>query len=153
VQLFGPGVKRPGDLVQEVPAFISAAATTSSATYVALANQNVTISVQSAANAIRGEGSSTLTVPDPGAPGSASGTLQLSRGTVANTNVFGSAPVFTHAISGSGASFAGAVPISLIGYDIPNVTGNVTYAVQGKTTFGTITFGGSSQFAALEIQI
>jgi hypothetical protein len=52
-KLFGPGVKKPGDSVQEITSFISASATTGSAAFVALTGQNMTIAVQNAANLIR----------------------------------------------------------------------------------------------------
>jgi hypothetical protein len=91
VQMFGPGVKRPGDTVQEVANFVSATASTTSATFVALTGENVSIIPQSAANVIRVEASGSLNLPTNGSGNTAiNGSVQLSRGTTANTNLFGS---------------------------------------------------------------
>jgi len=151
VQLFGPGVKRPGDTVQEVNNGVAGTATTTSATYVALTGQNVTISVQSAANVIRAEAFVTQTIP--GATNQTiSPFMTLSRGTVANTNIIGSTNTPQISVNNSVT-----VQLNLVGamlaYDIPNTTGNVTYAVQGKINFGTMLINAGSQLAAREIQI
>jgi hypothetical protein len=41
----------------------------------------------------------------------------------------------------------------LVGYDLPNTTASVTYAVQGKTTSLTLVYGPNTQLVAREIQI
>jgi hypothetical protein len=140
-QLFGPGVKRPGDTVQEVTSFVSASAATSSATYVALTNENVTIAVTSAANLVRAEAFGKLT---EGATINV-GLVRLSRGTVANTNLFGNeAEIF---------GLNGVMPSALFGYDQPNAAGSITYAVQGQTSFGILIYGGNTQLKVREIAI
>jgi hypothetical protein len=148
VQLFGPGVKRPGDTVQEVAVGVASGSSTSSGTFVALSSQNVTIPVVSAANLIRAEAYGDLQVASSNTGCGAN--TRLSRGTTANTNLIGnvgnvSRSDFSNGLSGQTA---------LLGYDLPNTTGNVAYAVQGQLTAGTgLTYGGSSQIAAREIQI
>jgi hypothetical protein len=151
VQLFGPGVKRPGDTVQEVSNPVAGTATTTSATYVALTGQNVTISVQSAANLIRAEAFVTQTLPSA-TNQTISPFTKMSRGTVAATNLIGNEN--TIQISDNNSV---TITLQLVGamlaYDVPNATGNVTYAVQGKINSGTLTLNAGSQLAAREIQI
>jgi hypothetical protein len=151
VQLFGPGVKRPGDTVQEVSNLVGGTATTTSASYVALTGQNVTISVQSAANVVRVEAMVSQTIP--GAVNQTfSPFMRLSRGTVANTNLVGGEATIQEVASGSGGVQMN-LTVPLLGYDAPNTTGSITYAVQGKINSGTLTVNSGSQLAAREIQI
>jgi hypothetical protein len=148
VQLFGPGVKRPGDTVQEVGAGVASGSSTSSSTFVALSSQTITIPIVSAANLIRAEAYGDLAAASSNTGCGAN--TRLSRGTVANTNLIGNAGNvsrfdFSNGLNGQTALF---------GYDLPNTIGNVTYAVQGQLTAGTgLTYGGPSQIAAREIQI
>jgi hypothetical protein len=147
VQLFGPGIKKPGDIVQEVATSISSADTTTSATFVALANNRLSFTLQSAANIVRVESQARLStsVNQSGA------NVQLSRGVVASTNLFGSAQ--TLILSTVTNNFLQA-PCNLLGYDVPNTAGSITYAVQANI-FGaaTLTYGGSSIMVAKEIFI
>jgi hypothetical protein len=142
VQVFGPGVKRPGDIVQEATA-LTGTATTASTTFVALSGINVTIGVQSAANLIKAQA---FGVIGEGSGGSAQ--AQLSRGTVAATNLFGMQGQSSNNASGFHAC-------ALAGYDTPNTTGNVIYTVQGKVASGTaMQFGvTNAQMVAQEIQV
>jgi hypothetical protein len=151
VQMFGPGVKRPGDTVQEVANFVSATASTTSATFVALTGENVSIIPQSAANVIRVEASGSLNLPTNGSGNTAiNGSVQLSRGTTANTNLFGS--LATLSDFGGNSSLSMQVPSFVFGYDVPNTVSSVTYAVQGKTnSLTTLTYGGATQMAAREV--
>jgi hypothetical protein len=158
VQLFAPAVKRPGDVVQEVSNRVTGGATTTSATYVALTNENVTVNVQSAGNVIRVEAAGTMAMPDISGNvfTSVTSKVTLSRGAVANTNLFGSVGAAHEAFGQVTGAQAGAYPpVSLIGYDVPNVAGNVTYAVQGQISGGfTLTYSGdAAQLVAREIQI
>ncbi len=151
-------VKRPGDTVQEVTNRVTGGATTTSATYVALTNENVTISVQSAANLIRVEAAGTMAMPDLNGSTFISivSKVTLSRGAVANTNLFGCIGVAHFSYGQITNTQAGAYPpVSLFGYDVPNLAGNVTYAVQGQISGGFILTYSSdaAQFAAREIQI
>jgi hypothetical protein len=83
-----------------------------------------------------------------------SGAVILSRGAVANANLFGSfAEVLSYANS---SAITIAAPSYVFGYDAPNTTAQLTYAVQGKVSPGgvgapTMTYGGGSQLAAREI--
>jgi hypothetical protein len=78
---------------------------------------------------------------------SGAGNLRLSRGTTANTNLVGNG-----ASAAARDTTTGFInPAALVGYDLPNVTGNQTYAVQGAAT--TLSFGGNTQIVAKEIQI
>jgi hypothetical protein len=151
VQLFGPGVKRPGDTVQEVTNSVSGSASTTSATFVALAGENVSIIPSSASNLIRAEASGSLNLPTNGSGNIAiNGSVQLSRGTTANTNLFGS--LATLSDFGGNSSLSMQAPSFVFGYDVPNTVSSVTYTVQGKTnSLTTLTYGGSAQIAAREI--
>ena len=141
VQLIGPGVKRPGDVGQTVSNFVAGQASTASATFVALSGETVAITPSSAANVIRVESVGALSINTVGAA-----VIQLSRGTTANTGLFGC----TNTNSPGSALFA---PASVLGYDTPNTTSAQTYAVQGKTTAGTLSYGGGTIIAATELQI
>lgn len=128
VQLMGPGIKKPGDIIQFIRASTTTAGSTSSATYVALTTgQTLSITPTSAANLLRVEVSTSL---NPSVV--ATSTLRLSRGTVAATNLFGS-----EALANPGGAAVG-VGAQLLGWDQPNSTSSVTYAVQGLTSAGTI---------------
>jgi hypothetical protein len=112
--------------------------------------------VQSAANVVRVEATGNVG-PGPAGNNTSSVNVQLSRGTVAATNLFGSlATGFLSFSAAGGGSGQITAPSTLIGYDIPNVTGPVTYAVQGNiggTSGNTATFGGPSLLAVREVQI
>ncbi len=154
VQLFGPGIKRPGDTVQEAPTKISASGSTTSSTFVALPNQTAIIGIQSAANLIRVEACGQVS-SGGSIPSNQTGQLSLSRGTVANANLFGDVGGLFGGITGvaSGAYTFGCTG-ALFGYDLPNQVGNVTYAVQGNITGGnTLTFGPNAQMLAREIMV
>jgi hypothetical protein len=75
--------------------------------------------------------------------------VRLSRGMTANTNLFGNG-------SQAGSSATATIILgtgALTGYDLPNVSGSVTYAVQGSiSNGGTLNFN-TVQISAREIQI
>src|SRR6266404_1209280 len=148
VQLFGPGVKRSGDTVQEVTNLTGSNASTSSATFVALTGANATINIQSAVNLIMAKASGqTNTTISGGASNSA--TSKLSRGTTNNTNLFGNS-------SGSGVGgttwTSDTFLFECFGYDLPNTVGGVTYSLQGAQSGGTSTsWLASIQLSAKEI--
>lgn len=153
VQLFGPGIKKPGDLIQEQTATISSADTTSSATFVALTNNRILIAPSSAANLIRVEATGAVVAglsPNPGAAVSIQ--TRLSRGVTAATNLFGNISIASYTVT-SGFSTIGSQAYNF-GYDLPNTTSSTTYAVQGNVNVsGPMTYGGSTQLVAREIQI
>lgn len=130
IQLFGPGIKKPGDTVQENSGISTTGGQSNSATYIALTGGSITVAITptSAANLIFAEASAgaNQTV-------AATTTLRMSRGTVAATNLFGCEVV----LNNTNALVCGT---TLIGYDLPNTTGATTYAIQGKTSAGTLTY-------------
>jgi hypothetical protein len=148
IALFGPGVKRPGDVVQEVSTTVAGPATTGSASFVALSGMNVAIPLASAANLIRAEAYGSLNNSSVASLGTTSN-VRLSRGMTANTNLFGNG-------SQAGSSATATIILgtgALTGYDLPNVSGSVTYAVQGSiSNGGTLNFN-TVQISAREIQI
>jgi len=77
--------------------------------------------------------------------------LQLSRGTTNNTNMIGADATSTNA---QGSPQVYTMPVAA--YDLPNASGSVTYALQGKSSAGSTCTYGSSGFvtiSAREIQI
>jgi hypothetical protein len=147
VQLFGPGIKRPGDTVQEASALFAGPASTSSTTFVPLATTSLT--ALAAADVIRVESFGQIGQNTNGA-GAATVNLKLSRGNVANTNLFGPNNQLGNTIANSASSGN----LALVGYDLPNTAGSVTYAVQGNVSVGTATLSFSNgQFVLREIFI
>jgi hypothetical protein len=147
VQLFGPGIRKPGDTVQELATSISAADTTTSATFVPLTNNRLTITLQAAANIVRVEAQGQLST----SANQSGAVVQLSRGVVASTNMIGS---FQKVIDAGVVGGLLQVPCAMLAYDVPNVAGSVTYAVQASVFGGaTLTYGGSTIMAAKEIAI
>jgi hypothetical protein len=148
VQLFGPGVKRPGDEVQKV-VFVNTTTTDTATTgsFTAFTNANVSITPVSAANLIRvdsiGNGNHNTV--------NAQGFAQLSRGTTNNTNMIGSISTAQTGQSGGAALW----PITVVAFDLPNTTSSTTYNLQGKTSAATFTNNGqgASVMSAIEFQI
>lgn len=144
IQLFGPGVKKPGDVVQEVATAIGASDTINSGTFIALTNNRITFTPQSPANLVRVEAGGGLVAPNATGTGQTTqAALQLSNGTVNNTGLFGSLVQNSLALAGAGASQANQVnPAYIFGFNLPNTNSAVTYAVQGRASGG----GGSGQY-------
>jgi hypothetical protein len=133
MQLFQAGsVPLPGQPVQSNSSVISAASTTSSATYVALTSQQISITPTSSANviAVTANGSVTQSTGQ-------TNSLRLSRGTTAATNLIGNEAV---------ANNLSTVSMTLSAYDFPATMSAQTYAVQGKTTAGTLTYSNTPTF-------
>lgn len=125
VQTMGPGIKKPGDVVQRVSSTTTTQGTTTSATYVPLTSGlTQAITPTSAANLIKVD-----TVGSISSSATSNVKLQLSRGTTAATNLFGSVAAFSIAATDAG-------PASMSGFDFPNTTSSTTYAIQGKTLNG-----------------
>ncbi len=155
IQLFGPGIKKPGDVVQEAGLFVASSDTTASATFVAFTNNRLTVTPGSAANMFRVEAQGSMATGGQTGVGNAStGTIQLSRGVVANTGLIGNTAQLTYNTAGS-ATITVGTPSALLGYDLPNSTSAVTYAVQGRYTSGagSLVYGGSTEMAVKEIFI
>lgn len=142
ISLYGPGIKRPGDIVKTRSATISAGSTSTSATFAPLTSQNITIAPSSAANMISVFANGTI-----GNGGTGNAAIRLSRGTTANTNMFGS-----ESLIATGAAFTAAG--SVAGCDFPNTAGSTTYSVQGLISTGTLTYSSTPTFMlAQEIQV
>ena len=137
-QAFGPGQKKPGDVVQEFGTISVLAQTTTSSTFVQLTNgQSLTTTPQSAANIIRIDTMGALQNTN----GSQVNEIQISRGTVANTNMIGNIGINTGPAVANFASQAACAA-----YDAPNTNSSITYAIQGRilTAAGTLTYGGAT---------
>jgi len=129
IQLFGPGIKRPGEAVQSVLFAESTNETTASSTYVASANLKVSISPSTAPNLVEVTTSCTL-----GQTGSADTTwARVSRGTTNNANLIGSELVCTNTAAGI------FVPANHYALDAPGTTSSTTYALQFRGNSGTAT--------------
>lgn len=124
VQLFGPGVKKPGDVVQAQTATINASNNVNSGTFAVISGDTISITLRSAADLICVEAAGNAVES-----GAAAGLIRLSRGTTNNTNMIG----------GTGGAPTQQASAYLLAYDLPNVTTSVTYAVQGAGG-GTTTF-------------
>lgn len=126
VQLFGPGIKKPGDVVQLVTSTNTTAASTGSATFVQLTSAPApAITPSSATSIIQLELSSNMANS-----GANTNSATWSRGTSANTNLIGT--------TGTTAGTA-AIPVHLRAFDAPNTTSSQTYTIQGKVSSGTLT--------------
>lgn len=125
VQIFGPGIKKPGDVVQRL--FSTNSTQTSSTTsYAAATNFNQAIIPTSAANLIHSVAFANFqTTANDGS------NLQLSRGTACST-LIGTNVV----ASGSAAVISDA---ALEAYDSPNTTSSVTYALCLKASVNAAT--------------
>jgi hypothetical protein len=159
--LFGPGVKRPGEQVQEVnPGIISTGDTTTNTTFTAFTNNQVSITPTSGANLVRVEAMALLTGTwQPWASSvsqSAVSQVQISRGTSNGSGLIGTPTSLTNQMNSGTGNPSGIIwgDAVLFAYDVPG--GSTTYAVQGKmnsTASGTLTYGGNSLMLAREIQI
>src|SRR5262249_30054626 len=136
--------KKPGDTVQEQTTVTTTNGSVASATFVPITNGlTITVSPNSAANLIYA--ATSLSVNQSAAQQSS---IQLSRGTVAATNLFGAIAGFNI----PGTASIGA--LSVFGYDLPNTTSSTIYSIQGKASSGSFTTN-STQYAMTlkEIQI
>lgn len=133
IQLMGPGIKKPGDVVQAVVASTTTAGTTASASFAALSSgQSVSIAPSSAANVV-----DVFTQGSIGVSTSADSFLQIVRG---------GSTVVGLPIQYSGAQVS---PASIHAYDIPATTSSATYSYQGKTNAGTLSYPASSATGAI----
>lgn len=146
VQLFGPGVKKPGDTAQEITSTIISTDTFSTTSFVAATNNRISITPNSAANLIFVQALGQIAF----ASGASAPSIRVkwSRGTTNNTNLIGSV---------SGATFNGGANDStaaIAAYDLPG-SGPQTYSVQGLSSPASTscTLGQPSQLLAKEIQI
>lgn len=129
IELFGPGVKKPGDVVQSL--MMTTVTTTNNATST-YATSAVTqaMTPTSACNMVKVFISAGATCSNTGVC-----TSQIQRGAVA----VGS-PVFV----GNAANGIDSYGISLVGLDAPNTASSVTYAAYFKSSTATQTFNGGT---------
>lgn len=132
-QLFGPGIKKPGEVVQLQFTSTSTAATTSSATFAAMSGGlTLNITPTSAANVVEAEIAGAI---QAGVSGSFV-QIQIARGStligVPSTSFI--APAIG---TWSGQAYVKAM-------DVPNATTAQTYQAYGKTTSGALTFPATS---------
>jgi hypothetical protein len=124
IQTFGPGIKKPGDIVQEVT-FSSATGTAgTSSTFTASALTKATTPT-SAANLIQASAGLQILPSGSGTVG----IVQLGR--TSNSNMFGN---FGAAYSSAGATCSSC---SLLGMDLPNSASSTTYTVYQKSSDNT----------------
>lgn len=141
IQNFGPGIRKPGEIVQSFYNSTTTSGTTGSSSFVALSSGiTQAITPTSAANIIYANASGDMQVGTVSVMA-----VRLSRGVVAATNLFGSTNRATITVSGS-------APASFGGFDFPNTTSSTTYAVQGLASSGTISFPNSGDAAILTVQ-
>jgi hypothetical protein len=147
VQLFGPGVKRPGDIIQKVSNQNSGTFSTTSATFVVATNKTVTFIPQSAANLmeIRAQGNAN-------ASAGVLAQATISRGTVSNSGILN--PAFGWNLP----SAPNGVGATLTAFDIPNTSAPITYATQVASNGATtVNYGTTGQpvtmMDVMEIQI
>lgn len=138
VQLFGPGIKKPGDPVQVLSSYPTTQGTVGSSTFVVLTNSPAqAITPTSEANPIKVFCTGTL---DSGALQT---NLQLSRGSTLIGNPF-------ELVIASSSGWT--IPVTMSATDLPGVTTSVTYQVQGKaTTSTTFRFPFAGTGASIEI--
>lgn len=121
VQLFGPGIKRPGDVVQTV--YTTNSTTTSPGTSL-LTSTNLTqnFSPSSAANVVQVQ---------------ASGTISIGAGFPANSQIYnGSTAVGSLVQCATNAGANPTCPASMLAMDNPNSTSSQTYVVKISSTAG-----------------
>jgi hypothetical protein len=132
VQLFGPGVKKPGDIIQSNVSINTPNDSTTSTTFIATST-TVALTPTSAANVVFAQASGAIN-----SSANENVYIALSRGTTANTNIFG---VQNFAGASIGMSACGAV----FGFDKPNTISSQTYAVQFRGALGASVLWGVNQ--------
>lgn len=123
IQLFGLGIKKPGDVVQPLYGSTTSVATVTSSTFT-ITNNTVTITPTSAANPIRYFNTGSLSNPTPAA---ANGFLQTFRGATAIGVIL---------IMDVNTAAALTMPMTSLGLDLPNSTSAIIYSVKIKNDNG-----------------
>lgn len=137
LQVFGPGIKKPGETVQLVTTSSTSASTVTSTSFVAI-GPTLTITPTSAANLVQVDTQGTLS---NGSSGITIG-LQIVRGSTLLGNPI--APV------NSTVGFAYPVYMSVL--DSPGSASLLTYGTQGKTTSGTLSYPPASSGVSLTLR-
>lgn len=134
--VFGPGIKKPGDIVQVQSGLSVTPGTTTSSVYAAL-GPTLSISLTSAANVVRvsavGGAAVNVTVL---------AYIQLARGASLIGFPIGVIPTSTNTSSS----------VALIVFDRPNTVSSTTYGFQGKTAAGTLTYPASDSGSYLQLE-
>lgn len=140
VQMFGPGIKKPGDIVDVVVGSYGAQNSTTSSSYVA-SSLTASISLKSAANIVRASWSTILVIGNPGEICTAG----LYRDGV---TAVGSGSQYSTSASGFNYSTAGGM-----GYDKPNKTTAAVYTAYFHNSSGAnAVYFGNGLGATLELQ-
>jgi hypothetical protein len=138
IQLFGPGSKKPGDVVQTVHGNTSSSGSTASATFADLSGGfTLAITPTNAANRVRTMFSGTAGIS---AAGTAS--VQMLRGTT----------VIGWPMTIQNAGGAGQCGLTQEFIDAPGVTTATTYKFQGKTNVANLTYPSSGAGLVVVLQ-
>lgn len=141
LQVFGPGCKKPGEVIQVASNTTTTSGTTSSATFVALTSgQTQAIIPSSAVNPIEVDCRTAISQSNI-----ADSQLQISRGVVAATNLIGN-------ISHNNSTGAQSIVAAVLAHDLPGTVSSTTYALQGKTSAGTISCPSSGKQAYMVVR-
>ena len=140
IQLYGPGVPLPGNVIQNPNNSTTTNGSTTSGSFAALTNgPTQAISLTSAANIVRVFTSGTFGANSSATPCS----FQLARG----STLIGNPYSYTLA-SATGQLY----PVQFMAYDAPGTTSSTTYGVQGKSSGGgTINYPQNSTGAVFEV--
>jgi hypothetical protein len=141
VQLFGSGMKKPGDLVQTALNLTTTVGSTTSATLAALSSgQSQAITPTSACNLIRLAATGCCSVGNL----VVNFGLQIARG----STLIGQPVEAGNQVT---QNYFGAIAIPTV-YDLPASTSAVTYNIYGKTGGSTLSYPISGYGASLEVQ-
>ncbi len=142
IQLMGPGIKKPGDVVQTVVLNSTTSFSTTSAAAVSVTGMSTTINLTSAMNLVRASAFGNLQATSA----SLIVRARLFRGTTAT--LFGSNPV----INSAGTNAVSPAP--MMGYDFPGTVSTTTYGVGLSSDGANAGFfpGSSGPVGFLELQ-
>ncbi len=127
IQLYGPGIKLPGDVVKVASSSSTTAATTTSATFAALTSgHSLAYTATSATNLVE-----VMCFGTAGLSAGGNGALELTR----DGSVIGN-PII-HAVGGGNAL---QISSQMYCMDAPVTTSSVTYSYKGKTDTGTLSY-------------
>lgn len=125
IQLFGPGINKPGEVVQTVVAIGVGTGSNSSLTPVNVTGGNVSIALTSAANLVKYSFFGQASVSAGGAGTNSQALVGIVRGATALT-----ASALVGVVSGSGTNYQSEASATLTGYDKPNSVSSLTYGAQ-----------------------
>lgn len=139
IQMFGAGIKRPGDTVQTVYSNTTSSGTVSNTAFTAISpSPTITLTKTSAINPIRVNWS---------------GTLQTINGVASVVRVVRglTVQVGNPTSTGGGSIAVNEFPIGQQAWDPPATPTGVTYTFQAKSSSGTVTFPSSSTGAQMTL--